>query len=260
MRHVVETKQGLNHGRNRGIAEARFDHLVYLDDDMIVDGGWLHAYAETQAEFEADCVAGLVEPWFEQDPPTWMTPATIRSVTSAYTHKGERPLLLPKGQSHQVPGSNFGVLRAVALEVGGFHPDLDRCGSAMLAGGDFEFGERLALSGKRVVYSPGCRIRHFISKQKIAAEGLRARWQGSGATGRALMQLRGERPTAREGLRKFLTMVRLGLRSLRFRLQGDAGRAFETELQAREIFGFLFSAPRGLKAREAVQPAGARDN
>jgi hypothetical protein len=41
-------------------------------------------------------------------------------------------------------------------------------------------------------------------------------------------------------------------------LAGDEGRAFEAELQAREVFGFLFAAPRGLKAREPLQPAHPR--
>ena len=30
---------------NRGASEASFEHLVYLDDDELIDKGWLEAFA-----------------------------------------------------------------------------------------------------------------------------------------------------------------------------------------------------------------------
>lgn len=43
VRYLMETTQGLNHGWNRGLREAGFEHLIYLDDDMLIDPGWLKA-------------------------------------------------------------------------------------------------------------------------------------------------------------------------------------------------------------------------
>src|ERR1700685_229360 len=40
-RRIVETAQGLDHGRNRAIAEARGDILVLVDDDILVEADWL---------------------------------------------------------------------------------------------------------------------------------------------------------------------------------------------------------------------------
>lgn len=40
-RLVVETQQGLDHGRNRAIDEARGEILVLADDDIIVEPDWL---------------------------------------------------------------------------------------------------------------------------------------------------------------------------------------------------------------------------
>src|ERR1700761_5932770 len=34
VKYFLETKQGLSHARNRGLAEAKNDILVYLDDDI----------------------------------------------------------------------------------------------------------------------------------------------------------------------------------------------------------------------------------
>ena len=98
------------------------------------------------------------------------------SVTSSYSWKGPHEMLLPPIRAHEIPGGNFGVLRSVVFELGGFHP-------AMLAGEDFKFtGGRLVLFGKRVAYSPDCRTRHFINHQKLSVVGLRARFKGWGAT------------------------------------------------------------------------------
>ncbi len=249
VRRVVETKQGLNHARNRGAKDAAFDHLVFLDDDVIVDEKWLEAYANVGAQLRADCVVGPVEPWFEVDPPEWMTSSVIRSVSSSYSRRGTQTILLPPEQAHEIPGCNFGVLKSAVVEAGGFHPELDRSGRSMLAGGDFEFGEKLVLLGKRVVYSPDCRVRHFISREKISAGGLRARWEGLGATTRALMQLRADCLSLRERFRLLLRMGRFCIWSLWSRLRGDKGRGLEWELQARRIFGLLFKGPRNLSLR-----------
>jgi glycosyltransferase involved in cell wall biosynthesis len=176
VRHFIERKQGLNFSRNRGASEAAFDHLIYFDDDMIVDEGWLEAYVDIRSRLQPDCVVGPVEPWFEEEPPDWMTSRTVRSVTSPYSRRGSQEMLLAPDVAHEIPGCNFAVLKSVVFEVGGFHPGLGRSGRGMLAGEDCEFGERIVELGKRVAYSPRCRIRHFISSQKISPAGLRARW------------------------------------------------------------------------------------
>jgi len=236
VRRILEMKQNASHARNRGASEASFEHLVYLDDDELVDEGWLEAYAAVQAALHPDCVVGPVEPWFEQVPPKWMTATILDSVTSSYSWKGQQQMLLPPARAHEIPGGNFGVLRSVVFEVGGFHP-------AMSVGEDFEFGGRLVLFGKRVAYSPDCRIRHFINRQKLSVVGLRARFKGWGATQRALMQLRGDSFPAKGQLRLLLRLVRFFLRGVGYRFQNRKGHALECTLEAERIFGLLFERP-----------------
>jgi len=236
LRRVLEMNQGVSHARNRGASEASFEHLVYLDDDELVDKGWLEAYAGVQAALHPDCVVGPVEPLFEQVPPKWMSAFILDSVTSSYSWKGPHEMLLPPTHAHEIPGGNFGVLRSVVFEVGGFHP-------AMLAGEDFEFGARLVLFGKRVAYSPGCRTRHCINQQKLSVPGLSARFKGWGVTQRALMQLRGDPLSAKEQLRLLLRLVQFSLRGIRYQFQNKKGHAVECKLEAERIFGLLFERP-----------------
>jgi GT2 family glycosyltransferase len=145
-------------------------------------------------------------------------------------------MLLPPTRAYEIPGGNFGVLKSVFFEVGGFHPE-------MLAGEDFEFGGRLVLFGKRVAYSPDCRIRHFINRQKLSVVELRARFKHWGATQRALMHLQGDTLPAKGQLQLLLRLIRFFLRGVRYRFQNKKGHALECKLEVERIFGFLFKRP-----------------
>ena len=244
LRHIIEKRQGLNHGRNRGLAEAQFEHLLYLDDDMTIEPEWLEGYVEARDAFQADAVVGPVEPVFEEVSADWMTSRMIESVSSFYSQKGDDLLVVSRDRAHELPGCNFAVLRQVALDAGGFHPCLDRSGRDMLAGGDWEFGERLVRRNRRVVYSPKCRIKHLVSQRKLSKEGLRARWEGNGATARVLEVLRGDEKAFGERLHLTLRMVRLFGRSMRCRMLGDEKTSFRWELEARRLKGYLFHSPK----------------
>lgn len=243
VRHFVETNQGLNHCRNRGLLESSSDWLIYLDDDMLIDQDWFLGFAEAVGTLDPDAVVGPVEPWFEEPPADWLTPAMIRSVSSPYSRKGDKACIVEPGRSHELPGCNFAVRRSIALAVGGFHPSLDRAGKGMLAGGDFEFGIKVGRLGGRVVYSPRCRIRHHIGRKKLSAEALRSRFAGMGATSRALAMLDGREAKRHRKLLFWLSMIRDRVASQMLRLLGRRGQSLQRELEAHYISGWLYGAP-----------------
>lgn len=249
VRCITERKQGLNYARNRGLAAANYDHLVYLDDDMTIAPSWLKGYVETFEQFAPHAIVGPVDPVFEESPAEWVTSRMLDSVNSSYSQKGDKAFILSPKEAHEIPGCNFCVLKPVAEAVGGFHPALDRSGSGMLAGGDWEFGERLARGGYRTAYSPRCRINHLISRKKLSRDGLRARWRGLGATRRTLESLRGESPSLGRRLRLFIRMIRFFSRMVGFRSIGDSGSAFRWELESQNLQGYLFGVSRGLGVR-----------
>ncbi|HEX2256967.1 MAG TPA: glycosyltransferase [Afifellaceae bacterium] len=239
LRRVIEPKQGLNHARNRGMQEAGGDWLVYLDDDIRMASGWLEAFADAVQRLEPDAVVGPVLPWFEGEVPSWCTGRVLDSVTSAYSRKGDRLLIVPRDRAHELPGCNFAVRLRLAREVGGFHPALDRSGDGMLAGGDFEFGKRLRRCGARVVYVPGCRVDHFVSRGKMSKIGLRQRWYGLGQTERAIAALLGEQRSGRQKLRALARLARFEVRACLQRYRAPH-LAFRWELEALRLRGALF--------------------
>ena len=243
IRAVHEPDQGLNMARNRALIDANSEWIIFLDDDMLVDPGWLRGFTEAIDAYAPTAVVGPVEPWFEADPEPWLTPMMLDSVTSAYSRKGDTLHIVEQQRAHELPGCNFAVKLDAALQAGGFHPALDRRGAGMLAEGDFELGRNLVRLGRSTAYSPRCRIRHFVSKHKISREGLRDRWHGLGATRRVIEKMDGTAERHTHKIRSFLRMCKLATAGVQFGRPRDQGAAFDSELKARYLWGYLFQAP-----------------
>jgi glycosyltransferase involved in cell wall biosynthesis len=236
VRYLLETQQGLCFGRNRGLAAARFDHLAYLDDDILISPRWLVAYGEAQQTFGVDAVVGPVFPIFEQTPPEFLRGRALEIISSGYSRKGDAPLLLPHREAHQLPGCNFGVTRQMAQRLNGFQTHLDRVGQGMLAGGDTDFGHRLAAAGGRTAYHPGCWVQHVMEPEKLSLAYLRRRAFGLGATTRRMQT---QTPSPWRRFRSLLGIGRLWSRVLWSRITQHP-EAFNRELHAHQASGHLW--------------------
>lgn len=67
-----EFTPGLVAGRHRGGVEATSGLLLYLDDDVRVDLGWLAAVKEAFENPEVHLVGGPILPEYEGNPPRWL--------------------------------------------------------------------------------------------------------------------------------------------------------------------------------------------
>jgi glycosyltransferase involved in cell wall biosynthesis len=248
VRVVAEGRQGLCHCRNRALEAARFDYVIFLDDDVEVSTVWLHGFTEAVERFGADCVAGPVFPVFEARIPTFVGEAALGSISSPYSRKGDLPFRLRGDQAHELPGCNFGVSRTTARELGGFDPEFGRKGRALLSGEDFEFGTRVAAAGKSVVYHPSCWIRHILTAEKLTKRYLRRRWYGLGATQHVLARKRGAATSIRGTLRALGGLCTLAASAAWLHVVGPESSAFDRELRAIRAIGFLLGPGRGESA------------
>jgi succinoglycan biosynthesis protein ExoM len=64
IRNVHETRPGISHARNTGVAHAAGRYLAFLDDDEVVEPHWLAHLLDTMRRFDADAVVGPVLPHF----------------------------------------------------------------------------------------------------------------------------------------------------------------------------------------------------
>ena len=70
---VSEARPGLSNARNAAIAAIDADYVVWTDDDVLVDPGWLVAYERAFRRFpDAAVFGGPIRPVFEGTPPEWL--------------------------------------------------------------------------------------------------------------------------------------------------------------------------------------------
>ncbi len=164
-RYVFEERPGLDHARNRGLAEAAGDVLAFTDDDVIVDPGWVGALARA---FAADPAVGLVTGLAE--PAALETRAQLlferyggfgrgcRRTCSQVPQPGRIPWNLV-GAGQLGAGANMAFRREVFGSVGAFDPALD-VGTPTLGGGDHDMFFRVLHAGWLCVYEPAAVVRH----------------------------------------------------------------------------------------------------
>ncbi|CAN5913639.1 hypothetical protein BH11GEM2_BH11GEM2_20650 [soil metagenome] len=72
VRMALESQPGLSHARNRAVAEARGDYILWIDDDAVPHADWLAAYlAAFEAWPNAVVFGGPIDVAFDAPLPEW---------------------------------------------------------------------------------------------------------------------------------------------------------------------------------------------
>ena len=256
VRRVNESVQGLCHARNRGLAEARHTHVCYLDDDVNVASDWVLSYVTAIDQHGADAVVGPVTPVFDTNLPACLSDRVVDSLSSSYSLHGTGVVRLPREKAHLLPGCNFGVRRATALDMGGFDTRFDRSGKGLLAGGDTEFGLRLAKADCAVVYHPGCAVQHRIGQGKLEPAYLRRRWYGLGVTQRMLARLEGRAPSVAALCGGYAGVLRLAMLGVLYAAAGQRAQAMEYRLRALRATGYWWGGSASLLVTQDERRSG----
>lgn len=72
IRWVLEPEPGLARARNRGVAEARGELLLFTDDDVIVQPGWTDALVAAFADPAVGATGGRILAGWPKPPPAWL--------------------------------------------------------------------------------------------------------------------------------------------------------------------------------------------
>jgi GT2 family glycosyltransferase len=203
IRVIHEPKQGLSRARNTGVRAARYDIMAFIDDDVIVDPGWLMAVATTLNDDGIAGVTGLVVPlaldtraerefeWYGG-----MGKGSERRVFRGSSLSGWRTLRI---QDVGV-GANMIFRRSVFKQVGGFDEALG-AGTMTLGSEDLDFFHRVLRHGLTVCYEPSARVSH---RHRRTIEELRAQVGANGcAYGVYLMKIWSCRTVARTEVTAF---------------------------------------------------------
>lgn len=167
LRGVFESRQGLSHARNRAIAEARGEVICFIDDDVIVDPGWLaghvHAY---RADERTVAVGGRV---LLHWPDGWVRPAWLTSDLEGFLGRVDAEAEESIMRFPRYPfGCNMSVRRDVARQVGGFCPRLGRKKANLISNEEKLFFYGIHLRNGQVAYAPEALVYHAVPPSRLS--------------------------------------------------------------------------------------------
>ncbi|MBW4523137.1 MAG: glycosyltransferase [Scytolyngbya sp. HA4215-MV1] len=174
IRYIYEENPGLGCARNRGIAEARYDIVAFIDDDMVADRLWLRAIAQAFADPEVMAVTGLSAPgqlvtdaqylyeFFYGGMVQKMHRQKIRKDFLAIDRLAHWQPVPEKDLLHihkQVVETNVAFRRSVFSKIGGFSHALGMDISSHY-GSEVELLHRLVTQGHTLAYEPAMVVWH----------------------------------------------------------------------------------------------------
>lgn len=172
LKRIFEPAQGLSHARNAALDAALGTHIIWTDDDVLVDPQWLCAYALAFQRWpDAKVFGGKVLPWFESDPPYWLR-ENLQMLGGYYALRDfgddEREL----GHPDCPYGANL-AFRTEALKKYRFNPNLGRKGNNLSGGEETEIINKLREGGAQVVWVSGSIVQHFLPTSRMTLRYLR---------------------------------------------------------------------------------------
>ncbi len=245
-RLVLETKQGLDHARNRAIVEARGEILVFADDDILLRPDWLTQLA---APLLADgargigAVGGEVIPVFPDGLPAW--------VAEWHAPLAFRPDAGPLEPRHSPMGANLAFPKWVFEELGPFHTALDRAAGNYFSGGDSEMIRRVRAAGLAVWFAPAAAVQHQMPASRTTFR-YASRHAFDSARSRVIDRA-GQPGAAGYFLGRFLANLLKALGFALLALLGlvtfRPGAAKQALVRSWRSCGYLFQIPRSLAGK-----------
>ena len=160
---IKEPVPGLSHARARGFQEARYEYVVMCDDDNWLEDNYIVTVYELMSENQrVGALGGLGKLAFEVTPPS-PDLAFIFAAGPQAAQRGKVPENKLYGAGCVIRHSAYENLRR-----SGFRSMLvDRRGTELSSGGDYELCLALSILGYEIWYDDRLRFTHFITRERL---------------------------------------------------------------------------------------------
>jgi glycosyltransferase involved in cell wall biosynthesis len=168
LRVVAESEPGLSHARIRGIREARYQVISFVDDDNWLSPTWIKRVHGIFAEHaEVGACGGRIEAVCEVPPPAWFQSVQGQyAVGQHYDATGD----ITNTAGTLLCGAGLSLRTAavrILLEQGFVFMMSGRKGGRLTAGEDTELCFALRASGWKFWYDSELLLRHFIPETRL---------------------------------------------------------------------------------------------
>lgn len=159
VRHVRQEGQcGIAHARNRGVAEAKGDYVVFFDDDQLADPRWLHELLAVARAHDAAIVGGPRKLDLSADMLAGLGPV-CRSILGESLY--DAPPVILHGKELPTTGNLF-IARRVFDAIGDFNAAISRA-----SGEDTDFILRARAHGFDIWTAPKAMVAHMIPAYRV---------------------------------------------------------------------------------------------
>ncbi len=168
---LSEPRRGKSHALNTAIEAATGELLVFIDDDVVPDEGWLIAYWEaSRTNPDAKVFAGQIRPGWPDPVPAWLQRMTdegrVCGCTALDRAPGPYPAIDVKGGNVMVRRAALGATRFDS-EMGSFD------GTAAAVGGeDTRFVTAIAQDATDILFVPEARVEHILQAEEVRVSSL----------------------------------------------------------------------------------------
>jgi glycosyltransferase involved in cell wall biosynthesis len=181
LRIVAEPRLGLAHARRRGMEEARYAYVSFVDDDNWLAPNWVETVcAVMTSRVSAGACGGRTQAVCEEAPPPWF-PAFQEHFACGDkgAHAGE---VGRHGRYLWGAGLTVRLEAWRGLVSAGYEPLLvGRSGRSLSSGEDSELCLALRLAGWQLWYDPALWLRHFMPRGRLTWRYLLQMQRGFGA-------------------------------------------------------------------------------
>ncbi|MCU0969811.1 MAG: glycosyltransferase [Rubrivivax sp.] len=167
-----EPEPGLHAGRHAGARAARSDVLMFCDDDIEAEPGWVEAVVRRFEDPRVALVGGNNRPLWGGVPPAWLDLWWSRAAGHGRALGYLSILDFGEGVFDIDPawvwGCNFNVRRAALDAARGFHPDaLPRELLHLRGDGEMHVGRVVRERGWRTLFDGAASVRHRVDASRM---------------------------------------------------------------------------------------------
>ena len=181
--YEMEQQPGLSHARNKAVASARGDYIVWTDDDVVVERTWLTAYRDAFQRWpDVSIFGGKIVPTLVGPSPVWFASALpLLSHLLAACDLGTRPVAMAVEGDLLPYGANFAI-RSADQRRFPYDPRLGVAPGRRLLGEETDVIKSMLASGLQGIWLPGCCVEHVIGRERQTVRYISNYYESAGAT------------------------------------------------------------------------------
>ena len=162
---VAEPQQGHTYSRNRAIAVADSDLLLWTDDDVSVDSNWVMSYFDAARREPAQSFwGGKIIPRFAEKKPDWIAD-NWESLKGCFAERDLGNDKIPLSANQLPYGANFAVRTDVQKQFL-YNVELGRRENSVLGEDEIDMFQKLLEAGHRGSWVPESSLHHIIESER----------------------------------------------------------------------------------------------